>query len=431
LSTSDAAAPSGGGKQCLAPDVLLEQLHACIDLRQADGQGLAVLVIDCGVIGQVDAAWGYEIGDAVRRRIGAGLCADALRPGDFVGELGREEFACVLSPLDGAELALLAAEKLRRVVNAPLWLGEDEIYASPAIGIALLEGNTSGASVLLQQARCACLAAAAADDRILRYDHTLAAGTSRLVEAGKLRTAVADDALDLAFQPQFDLRFGQIMGMEGMLRWRDGGRALLPMRDVVAAAHAGGMLAKLMSSLLNRALRNCSEFRQRAGLDLRIVLNLPARALIEQALPDLVERALRTWSLRPGRLVLQIEGMQAAQARADARENVLRLNELGVKLALNDAGAPLSSLYWLADLPFKELRLDLGTGQDWLGKARVESVLAALVTLAHELKIDVLAAEVEDEAAAGRLQQLGCDYIQANFKGPALDPEDFVTRFAN
>ena len=221
------------------------------------------------------------------------------------------------------------------------------------------------------------------------------------------------------------------MGIEAMLRWRDGNRDTVRMRDAVAAAEAGGLVTKLISSLLNRALRNCSEFRQRAGLDLRIAINLPARVLLEPELPELVERALRTWALRPGRLVLEIEDFSDLQSLVQVRSTIQRLHEIGVKLSIDDTRTPLSTLFALASMPFHELKIDLSLAPDWSVEARAESVLRSLVELAHQLKLDVIAVGAADEAAAARLQGLGCDFMQADFRGPAVDAEGFVARYAD
>lgn len=190
------------------------------------------------------------------------------------------------------------------------------------------------------------------------------------------------------------------------------------------------MVTKMISSLLNRALRNCSEFRQRAGLDLRIAINLPSRSLLEPGLPELVERALRTWSLRPGRLMLEIADIAVLQAHAEAQAAILRFHEIGVKLSIDDARAPLSSLFWLATMPFHELKIDMAIAREWAGEARSEAVLRSLFDLVHNLKLNVVAVGVADDAAAARLLELGCDFMQADFKGPPVNPEEFVNRFA-
>ena len=431
--SEETAAGSDAGPSAPSPSeeiAFIDQLRRCIEERHADGRGLALLLVDCGVIGQVDALWGYQVGDAVRSRIVSSLRADVLRPGDFIGALGRDYLACVLSAVEGPQMALLAAEKSLRTMNAPLWLGEEEIYASPSIGIAVFPGRAGSAESMMRQAKTACVAARDSTSRIALYDEAQDSRISGLVQESRLRSAIAEDALELVFQPQFDLRFGQIMGVESMLRWSDGARGLVSMRDAIAAAEAGGLVAKLISSVLNRALRNCSEFRQRAGLDLRIAINLPARGLLQTELPELVERALRTWALRPGRLVLEIEDISVLEIHPEAQAAIGRLREIGVKLSIDDSRAPLASLFWLATMPFQELKIDLSVARDWMAKPRSERVLRSLIELAHHLKLEVVAVAVEDDAAAARLVEMGCDFMQADFKGPPVDAEEFVARFA-
>ena len=390
-----------------------------------------MLLVDCGLIGRIDALWGYQAGDAVRARIAAGISAEVLRPDDFVGDLGRDELACVLPVVEGAQLAQLAAEKLLRNLSAPMWLGEAEIYASPSVGIAVFPASADAAESLLQRARSACTAAAGLGSHVAFYDAAQVSGNSALVEEGRLRSAIADDLLELAFQPQFDLRYGQIMGVEAMLRWHDGTRELVSMRAAIAAAEAGGLVTKLISSLLNRALRNCSDLRQRAGLDLRVAVNLPARTLLDPELAELVERALGTWSLRPGRLMLEIGDLAVLETHEQARVQIRRLHEIGVKLSMDDTGAPLSSLFWLATMPFQELKIDLSIAHDWAVQPQSEGVFRSLLELVHKLKLDVVAISVADEAEAARILELGCDFMQADFKGPPVSPEEFITRFAS
>ena len=424
----DAGSP---GPSPAAEIPFIDQLRSCVDERKSDGQGLALLLVDCGLIERVDALWGYQVGDAVRARIVATLRDEVLRPGDFIGELGRDDLAYVLSAIEGPQMALLAAEKLLRTLNAPLWLGEEEVYASPSIGIAACQGQGGNAESLMRQAKSACVAASGLAGHIAFYDPAQDSGASRLVQESRMRSAIAEDALELVFQPQIDLRFGQIMGMESMLRWSDGTRGLVSMREAIAAAEAGGMVTKLISSVLNRALRNCSEFRQSAGLDLRVAVNLPARSLLLPELPDLIERALRTWALRAGRLVLEIQDVGVLEAFPEARAAVQRLHEMGIKLSIDDARAPLSSLFWLATMPFKELKINLSLTPDWMAHPRSDGVLRSLIELAHRLELEVVAFGARDAAAAARLAELGCDFMQADFRGPPVDPQEFVAKFAD
>ena len=394
-----------GGAFSVTDGTFIEQLHAALAERKADGQGLALLVVHFGLVGRADAHYGYEIGDAVRARLIATVRNDVLRPGDFLGEFGRDQVACVLTPLADPQMALMAAEKLRRALHEPLWLGEDEVYASPAIGIATHSGDIDDARALMRQARTACVTAAELPDRIALYDVAQDGSAALLVREGRLRSAVAGDALEIVFQPQFDLRFGQIMGMESLLRWPDGTRDLVPMQDAIQAAEAIGIVDRLLSSVLNRALRNCAEFRQRAGLD-----------------------------LRAGRLMLEIEGIPLLQASAEACATLQKLYEMGVKLSIDDTGAPGSSLFFLATMPFHEMKIDLSgvTNLPQVETAEGETlprsgmVLKSLADLAHQLGIEVTVIGVPNEAVAGQLAALGCDFMQGDYRAAPADPEEFV-----
>jgi diguanylate cyclase (GGDEF)-like protein len=423
-------AAASGGSSAAATIPFLGALRARIEERRADGQNLALLLIDCGVIGRIDAVWGYHVGDAVRTRIDAALRAEVLRPNDLLGDMCRDDFACVLSPVEGPAVALLAAEKSLRALSAPFWIGDEEIYTRPSIGIAMYPAHGDQAEPLLQRAKSACVVAGGEPTHIAVYaDNQENPETSRLLHENRLRTAVAEDALELVFQPQYDLRFGQIMGVESLLRWRNPALGMVPAGDAFAAAESSGLVTDLLSSVLNRALRNCSEFRYSAGLDLRIGVNLPGRALLQTELPDVVERALRTWDLRPSRLMLEIGETSVLGSDAAARETLVRLKELGVKLSIDDAGLALSSLFGLATLPFQEIKIDVSVAHDLADVPKSERILQSLIELAHHLKLEVVAVGVADDAAAERLKGLGCDYMQADYKGPALDPQGFVARF--
>jgi diguanylate cyclase (GGDEF)-like protein len=408
----------------------LDALDSIIEKRRRDGTNLAVLITDCGVISRIDATWGYRVGDAVRNRIAASLRIDVLRPDDLVGELGRDDFACVLSTVEGPAVALLAAKKTLRALDMPFWIGEEEIYASPAIGIAMYPAHGDRAEVLLQKAKSACIRARELSTRVADYaedrDNSAA---SKLLYDNHLRTAVSEDALELVFQPQYDLRLGQVMGAEGLLRWRDPALGMIDAEQAFAAADAADKVTDLVSSILNRALRNVSEFRYSAGLDLRIGVRLPARALRHPELLDVVQRALGTWSRRPGTLILGIAETTVLGEEPVTRETLGRLKELGVKLSIDDPDVTISSLFGLAGMPFQEIRIDVSAARDLTGTPKSEHILQSMIAMAHLLRLDVVAVGVADDAAATRLKELGCDYMQADFKGPALEPQQFVERF--
>jgi len=407
--------------------LILQELGARLAQRRADGQSLALLYVQCGVVGRVDEVWGHAVGDAVRARFAAMLRAEVLRPGDLLGELGRDELACVLETVQSAGIALLAAEKVLRALDEPVLVGEDEVFASPAIGIAVFPEHGDTELALLQHARAACRATHEGPERIAVFTRSLEPrGAEALRAESRLRGAIAQNALALAYRPRTEFRTGLLAGAECALRWADGERELVPTRDAMQVARAAGLAGPLVEWMLNGALRDCAEFRQSAGLDLRVGVGLPATALRDPDVADVVARALGTWGLRAGRLLLQVGETAVFQASLAANDTLKRLKGLGVRLAIDDPGAGFGSLAYLSALPFDQLKIDAACVRDMLGVPQHLSIVRSLIELGHQLRLEVIADGVEDGALADRLKALGCDYMQGGHVGPALDAAEFV-----
>jgi diguanylate cyclase (GGDEF)-like protein len=408
----------------------MAQADACVAARLADGGQMALLFVDCGVIGRVDGVWGYVVGDGVRSRLGARLRTEVLRAQDILGHPGRDEFACVLASLQSSGVATLAAEKLLRALDQPLWVDVDEVYARPAVGIAVFPGHGTSAVELLQRARTASQAARERPERYALYSADQERSeVELLLYENRLRAAIAQDALDIVFQAQRDARTGLIVGAESQLRWRDASLGAVPVAKAIAAAESAGLVNEVTLWLVNGALRNCRQFRDAAGLDLRVGVTLSAKSLRQADLPDFVLSALQTWNLRPSRLTLEITETQVLASSLESVETLQRLREAGVRLSLDDASAGYASLAWLATLPFHELRVDLANIGDIVDSPQHLALVRALVELAHRLKMDVLVAGVENEESAARLEPLGCDLIQGAVISKPLETPEFIRRF--
>lgn len=411
-------------------DGFLAQLGASIGDRRADGGSLALLCVDCGIVGRIDRVWGYAVGDGVRERLGGRLRSEVLRQRDFLGDAGRDRFACVLETVQSEGVALLAAEKVLRSLDAPVWVGDSEVYARPAIGIALFAEHGEQAETLLQHASTACLVARERPDRIAVYAEAQARPEAELLAyENRLRAAIAQDALDLVFQPQVEFRGGGMVGAESLLRWRDGDLGVVPVEKAIAAAESAGLVNEVTLWMLNNALRNCKEFRDAAGLDLRIGVNLSAKCLREPDLADFVARALKTWNLRPSRLALEIAETALLRESGEARQTLERLKALGVRLSIDDFGAGYASLAYLATLSFHELKIDFAPLSEDVPQQ--SHVLRSLIELAHQLKLEVVAVGVPDQALADRLKELGCDVMQGAHVGAPLDSIGFIRTHGN
>jgi len=408
---------------------LMDQLRKRIARCERDGQALALIYVECGIVGRIDGIWGFHVGDAVRSRILARMRSDVLRPGDLLSEVGRDEFACVLDVVSGAGVAMLAAQKTLRALNVPVRVAETEVYARPAVGVALYPDHGSSPATLLQRAKIACLVARDELERIAVYQEKQEDPHTRMLEyENRLRAAIDQGTLELVFQPQFRLSDGAMVGAESLLRWKDSELGVVPPSQAIAVAESAGLINEVTWWVLNNALRHCAEFRFR-GLDIRVGVNLSANNLRERDLPDFIDRALRTWDVPAASLVIEVTETAVLGAAEAIRETFGRLKALGVRLSIDDFGTGYSSMNYLANMPFDEMKIDLSFVRDMVSVPAHERIVRSLIDLAHNLGLTVVAEGVEDEATRVRLTELGCDCIQGYFASKPLEPETLIAAY--
>jgi EAL domain-containing protein (putative c-di-GMP-specific phosphodiesterase class I) len=295
------------------------------------------------------------------------------------------------------------------------------------VGIALYPEHADNAVALLQRARTASGAARDRPERFALYSAEQERDEAELLlYENRLRAAIAQDALDIVFQPQRDLRSNLLVGAESQLRWRDARLGAVPVEKAIAVAESAGLVNEVTLWMVNGALRNCRQFRDAAGLDLRLAVKLSAKSLRQSDLPDFVASALKTWNLRPSRLALEITETAVLARSLESVETLQKLRGAGVRLCLDDAGAGYHALSWLATLPFHELKIDLAAVGNIVEVPQKLALVRSLVELAHQLKLEVVVAGVEDAATAALLGQLGCDIAQGPAIGAPLDAAAFV-----
>ena len=408
-----------------------ERLRALIAVQQRSaGTALAVLVIDCGVVERIDAVWGFLAGESARTRLIQRLRNTVLRAGDVLSEFGRDDLICVLPAIPGSGVALLAAHKIMRLLGIPVRVDDGEIVPRPAIGIAIHPEHGASPALLLQRAKIACQAALERPEHIAQYsealEHTQA---ESLAYESRLRAALDEGLLDLAFQPQFRLTDRRIAGVEGLLRWDDAELGAVEAEKTIAVAESAGLINEVSWWVLNNALRHCAEFGER-GLHIPVSINLSPQNLLERDLPDFIDRGLRTWDLSPDRLVLEITENAMLSAAPEVTETLTRLKDSGVRIALDDFGTGYSSMANLSAIPLDELKIDRLFVHDLHLNAQHDRIVRSLIGLGHNLGLTVVAEGVEHEAVVERLAELECDRMQGFHPGVPLGAREFLTRFA-
>ncbi len=402
----------------MVPDHLafLDQLSGRLEAAAAARRLAALLLVRLPCIPHVDGLLGHRAGDDIARQAARAI-EGMLRPGDGVWRLDRATLACVLTALAQPAQAWSAAHRMVQLLAGPMTVAGHRVHAMPSVGFALFPTHAAGADALLQCATLAAEAAPHARDHVAIHDPARhAAREEELALQSSLLQAIADQRLELRFQPQLRLADGLIVACEALSRWQDERLGSVPPARFVPALETAGWMPRLTHWLLHASLR------QLAALDapLTLAVNLSAQDMAAADLPLLVQQALATWNVPPARLVLEITETAMMQDDATLEANLHALQELGVGLSLDDFGTGHSSLARLKRLPIRELKIDTAFVRDVLASARDRHIVRSVIELGHGLGLTVVAEGVEDAATLEGLAQAGCDLAQGYHIAPPL-----------
>jgi diguanylate cyclase (GGDEF)-like protein/PAS domain S-box-containing protein len=397
------------------------RLERALDRLAADDDGklVAVLFVDLDRFKLVNDGLGHDTGDellvAVSRRLAA-----VVRGQDTIARIGGDEFVVLCEDLDHEQQAVELAERAARAFDEPFALSRAELTVSASIGIAVTNRPSERASTLLQEADAAMYRAkrrgGARHELFDEAMHTQA--VSRLLTERALRLALDRDELRVLFQPEFDLRTGHRVAVEALLRWHHPSRGLIVPGDFLLVAEETGIIVPMGAWVLAHA---CDVARTVAATDsepLTVSVNVSARQLQRPDFPELVTRTIREAGIDPNTLSLEV-AESALLDDLDSIGDALRaLKAAGVQLAIDDFGTGGSSLTYLRQFPFDELKIDHTFVAGVSRSAADDAIVAATIDMAHALGMVVTAEGVETEAQRARLVELGCDRAQGFHLGP-------------
>jgi diguanylate cyclase (GGDEF)-like protein len=404
--------------------LLLNRINTTIAAAQRSGDSLALLMVDLDRFKEVNDTLGHHYGDMLLPQVGARL-RQVLPSAATVARLGGDEFAILLPSADLAA-ATEAARTLQAALERRFRVEGHDLDISASSGIAMYPVHGQDATSLLRHADVAMYVAKRSTDGFAVYAPDLDQHSpQRLALQGELRDAIANDDLVLHFQPKVALDTGCLVGAEALVRWRRSDGSMVQPDLFIPLAEQTGLIRALSRWVLERALRQCSAWREQ-GLDIAVAVNLSMRDLHDRALPADLEQMLARWDADPANLLLEIteSGLMADPARA--RDTALRLSATGARLAIDDFGTGYSSLAHLKRLPVSELKIDRSFVRDMASNDEDATIVRSTIGMAHDLGLSVVAEGVETESTLWLLKKLGCDVAQGYHISRPLPASEFA-----
>ena len=397
--------------------------HALARLADRNAM-LAVLFIDLDRFKIVNDGLGHDTGDELLVEVGKRLTATVRRQ-DTVARLGGDEFIVICEDLADELLAQELASRTAEALSAPFTLSRAEVSVTASVGIAATRRASDSPSRLLRDADAAMYRAKGRGGaRWELFDeamHTQA--VERLLIERALRQALAQNELRVVFQRQFDLTTREPVCDETLLRWAHPTRGLVSPADFLPVAEETGMIIPIGWWVLGQACAHARQAELISDAPQTVSINMSGRNLLRADYPALVEQCLREHELDPARLCLEISEIALLDDLESTNDALRALKDLGVRLAIDDFGTGGSSLTYLRQFPFDELKIDSSFVAGLGSSAADDAIVAATIDMAHALGMVVAAEGVETELQRERLVALGCDRAQGYLLAePVSDP---------
>jgi diguanylate cyclase (GGDEF)-like protein len=388
--------------------ILREQLAlatASADLEH----GAALMLVDLDGFKEINDRLGHRVGDVVLQEVASRL-VEGTRPSDTVARLGGDEFAVLVRPLDRGVNPDDVAERLAALLSKPCDVEGFPVVLGCSIGLAITPDHGDDPDTLLERADVAMYAAKREHSRVERYQPAGDQGPGKIGLLADLSRALDRNELELAFQPIIRVADGDVSGVEALVRWHHPTWGPIAPMSFMPLAEQTELMTALTEHVLDGSLAQAARWRSR-GLDLLLAVNSSARNLVDLRFPDMVAAALARSGVPASSL--EIEITENAVLTDPARVHVVlgALRDLGVRIAIDDFGTGYSSLVHLRDLPVDRVKIDRSFVRD-LFRPRDRGIVGPIVTLAHNLGVEVVAEGVEDLRTLDVLADLGCDHAQ-------------------
>jgi len=388
--------------------MLVRQLEIAQEAAESHGEGFALFVIDLDNFKTLNDTQGHPTGDAFLKVVAERL-RDCVGPEAFLARLGGDEFAVLQRDLMEEEAGEMA-DHIVDALLAPVTLNGREIMAGGSVGVALAPENGTDPAILMKNAELALYRAKAQGRGCVRFFEAGMDESARVradLETD-LRNALANETMDVYFQPLVNTRTRKTAGYETLLRWNRPGHGLVSPGVFISCAEETGIIVPLGEWVIRKAIEEAAHWKE----DVPVAVNLSPAQMKNPSLVATVIGALAASQLDPSRLEIEI----VESVLMDETEHNIRtlhaLRELGVKIALDDFGTGYSSLSYLRAFPFDKIKIDQRFVRDIDSSVENQAIVRAIISLAKHLGMRVTAEGVENEQQAAILAGLGCTEVQ-------------------
>ncbi len=410
-------------------ELFKDRLGHAINMANRDNRMLGVWFLDLDRFKTINDSVGHNLGDRLLQEVAKRL-SENLRDADTIARFGGDEFTILVENIDSKKQTIRLAEKIIQCMQEPFYISGREFFITASIGIALYPEDSDSIESLITHADIAMYHAKEKGRNRYQFyarkmtDHALhKADIER-----NLRNTINNNELDFQCQPVINLATSQVTGMEMLMRWNQSGEfVVVGPEEFIPVMEDCGLIHHATDWILHEACETILYIQQQTGSQLSVAVNFAAQTLLQKNLIDSVQEKLTETGLDAGSLIIEITESTLIQDKDRVYKTLSALKSLGVTIALDDFGTGQSSLSHLRHFPIDIVKIDRDFVRQIPQNKNDCELVAAIISMAHNLNMRVIAEGVETESQLGFLIQQGCDSVQGFLFSIPTDVEGVIT----
>ncbi len=413
--------------------LLNDRLEQALAMGRRHKSIVAVLFLDIDRFKVINDTLGHAVGDELIKAVAERL-KKHLRGTDTVARLGGDEFTVLLQDVNGIDGATKVAENIFSIFKEPFNIKGHELFLTASIGISVYPDDGTDAETLLKNADIAMYLAKDEGRNAYRfYTTALNARTiERLELENRLRKAIERDELLLHYQPQIDIKTGEVTGIEALVRWHEPECGITHQpADFIPIAEETGLIVPIGDWVLRKACEENRKWQDKGLKPVRIAVNLSLRQFRQKDFVKTVARIIKDTALAPEYLELELTESIIMKDVESTIEVLRALKTMGISLSIDDFGTGYSSLAYLKRMPIDVLKIDISFVRDITTDPDDAAIAITIIRMAHSLKLEVVAEGVETMEQLEFLRTLQCDRLQGFLVSrpvPSVEAEGFLTK---
>ncbi|SDD82697.1 PAS domain S-box-containing protein/diguanylate cyclase (GGDEF) domain-containing protein [Paenibacillus sp. UNCCL117] len=407
-----------------------EKVPQLIEHAQRTGQQVAVVCLDLDRFKIINDTLGHSSGDLLLIMV-ATRFGNVLLPGEIVARMGGDEFMFVLPNMGSKEEALQRVKDILHIFQEPFSLNGYEFHLTASAGISIYPKDGHNLENLMIAADTAMYSAKNRGLNLYAlYSPDMNVTTrEKIVLESSLRRAIENEEFRLFYQPQVDIRTGELKGVEALVRWQHPTKGFISPSEFIPIAEESGLITQIDRWVLRTACLQNKKWQDQGIPPFRVSVNLSSQEFLDDALVDVVKKVLDETGLEPRYLDLEITETMTMNVN-HAIPMLRKLHSLGIQISMDDFGTGYSSLNYLKNFSIDRLKIDQSFVRDLSKGSNGTNIVSIIIAIAHSMNLEVVAEGVEEKEQLRFLQIQKCNEVQGYYFSPPIPAEEFEGSFS-